>query len=219
MRQSGSETAQVVGLFIGKTAYPWAGKPGSAIAKSAHYGRLGVSILGIEGDEQADPEVHGGPDQAIHHYASEHMSFWNAELPGQGKPFRPGCFGENVSTIGFTEETLCIGDILTLGTAIIQVSQGRKPCWKLDAHIGQPGVAYRFQKTARTGWYYRVLETGTVEPGGEMSVLERPEPRWPIIKVTRARFDPTLDRDTAQELAELAPLSRVWRTHFRKVVE
>lgn len=209
--------AHIIGLFTGKTATPWAGKPPSAIGKTLQNKPLGVLEQGLEGDEQADPEAHGGPDQAIHHYPSDHMPFWQSIFPAQEQTFQPGCFGENLATLGVDEHSLCIGDTLSLGTAIVQVSQGRRPCWKLDAHIGRSDVAHHFLRTVRTGWYYRVIQPGTVEAGEDMHVLGRACPDWPIAKVTQARFDPKLDRDIAVQLAELAPLSTLWRSHFAKM--
>lgn len=167
----------------------------------------------------ADLSVHGGPDQAIHHYAADHMPFWQSRHAEQAATFVPGCFGENVATTGLDEQTLCIGDVLSMGSARVQVSQGRQPCWKLDAHIGRKDMAYAFRKTCKTGWYYRVLEPGIVTPESFMHVIERPAPQWPIHAVISARFSREVSRDTAEQLSVLAPLSAEWRAHFRPLAQ
>ncbi|MEM7721278.1 MAG: MOSC domain-containing protein [Pseudomonadota bacterium] len=209
--------ATIIGLYTGRISARWAGKPPSAIGKTRQDRPLRVSTLGLEGDEQADPEAHGGPDQALHHYPADHMKTWQRDIPKLAHIFVPGCFGENISSTGFTESNMCIGDILSLGTSFVQITQGRRPCWKLDAHIGHPQMAYHFRKTARTGWYYRVLEQGEVEPGCLMRVLDRPLPEWSVFDVTTARFAARLDPGVADQLANLPHLSDLWRRHFAKM--
>ena len=118
--------------------------------------RAEVTRLGIAGDQQADRRIHGGPDKALHHYPSEHHAHWRSVLEADAAtPFRfePGAVGENISSEGVLESDLCIGDVLRIGGALAQVSLGRQPCWKLDAHTGRSDMAYRFRKTGRTGWY------------------------------------------------------------------
>src|SRR5690606_35428763 len=123
---------------------------------------------------------------------------------------------ENVSTVGLTEEQLCIGDVLQLGEAVVQISQGRQPCWKLSAHTEREDMAAQFQKSRRTGWYYRVLQEGYVEAGAPVALAERPQPEWPLPVVIAARFDPKLDPAEAGRLAMIEELSTSWREGFRR---
>ncbi len=207
---------KVSGLFTGRIEDRWPGRPPSAIGKQPAPGPQRLETLGFEMDAQADLTVHGGPDKAVHHYAGEHYAEWRAEFPQLADKFHPGGFGENISTEGMTEETLCIGDIFALGTARVQISQGRQPCWKLNNHIGEKTMAARFQKTVRTGWYYRVLEPGSVEVGDEFTLLERLNPDWTLIRVIAARFNARLDPETAATLARLPALAEGWRESFAK---
>jgi len=206
----------IVGLFTGKVAHPWPGKPPSAIAKRSVDGPQHIDANGFVDDQQADLTVHGGLEKALHHYPSEHMAFWRNTFPAQANQFASGCFGENLSTTGITEQDLCIGDILSLGSARVQVCQGRQPCWKLNTHTGLDQMAARFQTTGRTGWYYRVLESGTVKTGDHIELIDRLSPDWSLSKVISARFDPCLDIAVAAELATLHALSASWRTAFGK---
>lgn len=206
--------ATIIGVFTGKPEQRWEGKAPSAIGKHPVEGPQALSLTGLESDQQADLSVHGGPEKAIHHYAADHMSFWKTHFPGQADLFVPGCFGENISTNGLTEETLCLGDILTLGTATVQVCQGRQPCWKLNLHMGIPAMAPSFQKTGKTGWYYRVLEEGEVASGGTIRLIQRDHPDWPLSRVISARFDPALAQETALELAGMTVLAESWRNAF-----
>ena len=107
---------------------------------------------------------HGGPEKAVHHYPFDHYEAWRTELGDIGLLRQPGAFGENLSAVGLTEADVAVGDVFRLGSAIVEVSQGRQPCWKLNERFGQPTVAKSVQASGRTGWYYRVIETGLVAP-------------------------------------------------------
>ena len=128
----------------------------SAIYKTARTGTVKIVETGIVGDAHGDMEYHGGPQKAVHHYALEHYAAWKAELSGRDAYFAgPGSFGENFSTFGMTESNVCIGDVYRVGTALLQVSQARQPCWKLNVRFDTQDMARRLQNTGRTGWYYR----------------------------------------------------------------
>ena len=206
----------VSGLFVGPIKHRWPGREPSAIGKIAASGPLDLDWHGFTQDSQADLSAHGGVDKAVHHYAADHYTSWRSEKPDLQQKLAPGGFGENVSTLGLTEKDVCIGDVFAIGTARIQISQGRQPCWKLNMHIGDDTMAARFQKTGRTGWYYRVIERGIVKVGDTLSLLERPNPDWPLDTVISARFDPRLSSDIASALANLAELAENWRQAIEK---
>jgi MOSC domain-containing protein YiiM len=205
-------TATIDALFIGKVEQRWPDKPPSAIGKRRTTDRLEITPTGFSRDAQADLEAHGGLEKAIHHYPGEHYPAWRAELGRDD--LAPGGFGENLSSIGLTEKTLCIGDVLSLGTATVQVSQGRQPCWKLAAHAGEERMAYLFQKTGRTGWYYRVLEPGFVAPGDLIALRERRHPDWTVQRVTQARLTRRIAPADAAVLAGMPELFVGWRDAF-----
>ncbi|NML59793.1 MOSC domain-containing protein [Massilia sp. RP-1-19] len=83
----------------------------SGIINTSREGPVMLSRSGLEGDEQGDKVFHGGPEKAVHHYASEHYALWRAQFPGSPVALLPGAFGENISTVGMTERTVCIGDV------------------------------------------------------------------------------------------------------------
>ena len=165
----------VEGLFVGRSRERWADRPPSAIHKSEASTSVYLTSTGFEWDEQADLTVHGGPEKALHHYPADHYSTWTFEL-GENPRFVADGFGENISTTGLLEADMCIGDVFQLGTARVQISQGRQPCWKLSAHTENARMAHEVQKTARTGWYYRVMEPGLVTPGDMLVRTDHPQP-------------------------------------------
>ncbi|OKL43885.1 MOSC domain-containing protein [Pseudovibrio exalbescens] len=209
-------SARITGLYVGKSEHLWQDKAPSAIRKKYQEGPLELNELGFLEDEQADLKVHGGPEKAVHHYASEHYATWASEYPEQAHLFKPGAVGENIATEGLTERNLCLGDVFTFGTARIQICQGRQPCWKLVSHTGISSLAMRFQKTGFTGWYYRVLEDGRVSVGDTMTLLVRPHEDLVLADVIAARFNPRLDPALAQKLADTPELSGNWRKAFLK---
>lgn len=184
----------------------------SGIAKVVTEGPWQITRVGLVGDAQADLKNHGGPEKAVHHYPHDHYEVWRGEIGTHPLLNKPGAFGENISTTGWTEQSVHIGDIVRLGSALLQVSQGRQPCWKLNVRFGREDVAYRTQSSGRTGWYYRVLEEGTAEPGDQLSLVERPRPEWPLSRLVTLLYR---DKDLYAELEEMAgipELANSWRT-------
>ena len=211
--------AIILGVFTGKARDRWDGKAPSAIAKQAASGPLWLSKTGLASDEQADTAVHGGPEKALHHYAADHMAHWATAFADRSDFFQPGCFGENISSLGLTEATLCLGDVLQMGGATVEICQGRQPCWKLNLHTEIAAMAPSFQRTGFTGWYYRVLEEGEVAAGGTIRLIQRQHPDWTLQRLIKARFDPKLQPHEAQELSQLAVLAEGWRAAFARKMD
>jgi len=134
---------------------------------------LRLDLLNLEGDRQADLRVHGGRDKAVYAYPSEHLPLWNAEL-AVDPPFGPGTFGENLTTAGWLEDDVRIGDIWSWGEALLQVTEPRAPCFKLAMVTGRRDLLKRVVQTGRSGWYLRVLRPGVVPVAGPITVLDRP---------------------------------------------
>src|SRR5690606_27022821 len=122
-----------------------------------------------------------------------------------------GAFGENLSGSGLTEDEVCIGDRYTLGQALLEVSQGRQPCWKLNDRFGVRDMARRVQDSGRTGWYYRVLRRGGARAGDRLVLVERPCPAWPLRRLMRLLADRVLEPEQLEEALRL-PLVPSWRT-------
>ena len=129
--------------------------------------------------------------------------------PGAPCSRPPGAFGENLSTLGWTEQTVCIGDVVQAGGAVLEVSQGRQPCWKLNDRFGQADMARRLQASGRTGWYYRVREPGRLRAGDMMRIVARPFPDWPLGRLLEMLYRRMLDRELLEQAAAL-PLPESW---------
>lgn len=205
-------TVPVQSLLAGRVA-PFARGESSAIAKRALTGRIQIGRLGIEGDEQADLRHHGGPDKALHHYPFEHYARWRDLLPDHELLNSPGSFGENVSTLGLVEDAVCIGDRFRLGTALIEISQGRQPCWKQGERLGSPSLPALMVTERRSGWYCRVIEPGFASACDMLSLVERTQPDWSVARVFGLLIagDHKKDGTALADLARLEPLFSGWR--------
>lgn len=205
-------------VLVGRAAPLPGGRASSAIVKSPQTRRLRVELDGLVEDEQGDTTHHGGPEKALHHYPREHYPSWVGWMPEHAARSRafdaPGAFGENLSTIGLTEQDVCVGDVFELGSTLLQVSQGRQPCWKLDLRHDRRGTARRMQELRHTGWYYRVLAPGEIGAGDHLILRERPEPQWSLERVLRALFDRSCGPAEWAAAAQIATLSPGWRATF-----
>jgi len=185
----------------------------SGIDKSEVSAPLMLSKTGFVGDEQGDTAKHGGPEKAVHHYPLDHYPAWADTMGDHPRLSSSGAFGENISTSGLTETDIAIGDVFRLGTAVVEVSQGRQPCWRLNERFGRKTMAREVQETGRTGWYFRVIETGTVSPGDQLTLLERKASEWTIARIWRAFYIDRLNHAELRGIAALEPLAESWRNY------
>jgi len=188
----------------------------TAIDKQPRHDPVMIGPLGLEGDEQAEAVIHGGPDRAVLQYALHHYDAWRAEFPEIAEKFVPGGFGENIVAGGLDEETVCIGDLVRIGGVLLRVTQSRAPCFKLNHRFGRAFVARRAQETFRTGWFYAVAEPGHAKVGDVIEILARPHPQWPVSRVQHYLYREPGNLDAARELAELPALSTGMQALFAK---
>ncbi len=137
-----------------------------------------VNFLGLEADEQADTSVHGGHDKALYAYPIEHYSFWEntiqSELHAQ-KTFAYGHFGENITISGLLEHDVWVGDLWFIGDLELRVTKLREPCFKFNAKMDYKKAAKTMVKTAKSGWYLKVIKEGVVQAGDAIKVINGPK--------------------------------------------
>jgi MOSC domain-containing protein YiiM len=183
----------------------------SAIWKSPVTGPVWAGPQGLAGDAVANTKVHGGPEQALLMYAASHYPAWEAEL---GRDMGPGAFGENLTVEGLDEDSVCIGDVLEIGAAKLQVSQPRQPCATLARRHQVPDMIAIVRRNGRSGWYLRVLQDGSVEAGQAIRFGDRPNPAWTVRRAARAYQDREREPGPAAELARCRGLSEGWRARL-----
>jgi MOSC domain-containing protein YiiM len=155
----------------------------SAIGKAPVAGRVRVAGVNLDGDDQADRSVHGGPDKAIYAYATEDIAWWQAEL---GRELGPGAFGENLTVAGVDVSGALIGERWRLGTTELEVCQPRFPCFKLGLRFGDPKMLKRFTQAERPGAYLRIVREGEIGAGDAIEVVDRPAHAVTVALVARA---------------------------------
>lgn len=191
---------------------PWT----TGFFKNPIQGTIWLGRTNLAGDGQADLKHHGGSEKAVLAYAAQHYLYWRENLDFPNLPH--GAFGENFTVAGQSEVSVCIGDTYEMGDAKIQVSQPRQPCWKLSRRWRIKDLAQRVQKVGLTGWYFRVLQEGTVEPGLEIVLCDRPYPQWTIARANRIMHCERDNRAAAAEMARCPLLAPNWqRTLLKRV--
>jgi MOSC domain-containing protein YiiM len=189
----------------------------TGIFKAPVDGPVRVNALNVDGDQQADLSVHGGPSKAVYVYPAEHYPFWQKELPEVEFPF--GSFGENLSSEGLLERDLNIGDRLCVGTVELVVTEPRLPCYKLGVKFKRDDMVKRFLKSRRTGFYCAVLREGVLEAGDAIHFLSRDEHHVTVADITRLYAFDKSDYATMRRAMEVRALSESWRGYFRQRLE
>jgi len=148
-------------------------------------------------------------------YAAQHYPIWRKELEMAAIDF--GAFGENFTVEGWTEENVCIGDVFRVGEAVIQISQPRLPCWKLDRRFGQSGIRAAVEQSGRTGWYARVITEAYVQAGDAITLVDRPFPDYTVTFVKQSLTSTaSTAADLRAELAQCPVLAISWREMVRQ---
>jgi MOSC domain-containing protein YiiM len=148
----------------------------SAIRKRPRTGAVGVGPLGLAGDEQADPSVHGGLSKAVYAYAQEHYAFWQT-VRGQAKvdgALQPGDCGENLTISGLLESKVWLGDVLRFPDCELVVSEPRYPCFKFSAHMGFNQAAKLMVQSGYCGFYLAVKREGSITAGQAFELIAGP---------------------------------------------
>ncbi|AWW75089.1 MOSC domain-containing protein [Erythrobacter sp. KY5] len=201
------------------TARPFNGAEFSAFAKYPREGAVQILEEGFAPDEQADRRVHGGPEMALHLYPLDHHAFWRETLGDIDLLDHPGAFGSNLAVSDLTEKDVHIGDCFRLGSALIEVSQPRQPCWKIEHRFGEhcdaKGMVKTIIESGRSGWYFRVLEIGEACAGDMLERVGTGASDWTVERTFAALVAGKATRDELEELAELEPLAPKLRERAR----
>jgi MOSC domain-containing protein YiiM len=193
-------------VFKGKEAV-------SAIGKNGVDVPLSLLAEGLDGDEQADRIHHGGPDKAVCVYSLVHYPHWE-EVLGRALPY--GAFGENFTVDLLKETEVCIGDVYRVGSAALQISQPRVPCWKLAMRWGLDKLPDLVVKSGGTGFYFRVLQPGTVVRGDRMTLEQADPANVSVAEANRIMHREKNDRAGIETLLALEPLAGSWKESLDK---
>lgn len=192
----------------------------TAIYKQPAGGRVALRKLNLDGDRQADLTVHGGEHKAVYCYPLVHYDYWRRELPGQELPM--GAFGENFTTDGLLEDSVHLGDRLSVGSAEVVVTQPRLPCYKLGVRFQSDDMVKRFFESRRTGFYLAVACEGEVGAGDAIKVIARDPTGVPVSEITRLYAEKRYgesDLTSVRRALRVAALPESWKDYFRERLE
>lgn len=209
---------QVVSLNVGKPkTVEYRNQPlSTGIYKLPVAGPLALHMEGFDGDGQADLVNHGGPDKAVCVYPVEHYPYWEEQLD---RKLDYSAFGENITARGLLETEVCIGDVYEIGTALLQVSQPRFPCFKLSQKHGPADMPARVLSTGFSGFYFRVLREGRISAGDQIVKRESGAGSIPVKRVLYFMEHGRKDQSGLAELARLESLAPGIRERFQRWLE
>jgi MOSC domain-containing protein YiiM len=190
----------------GPREFEYGGRPAqSAIWKLPAVGRIAARGVNLAGDDQADRKAHGGPDKAIYAYAIEDTRWWEREL---GRSLAYGQFGENLTTEEIEVNDALVGERWEIGTTVLEVSEPRIPCWRLEVRMQDKAFPRRFGEALRPGSYLRIIVEGDIGAEDRIRIVERPDHDVTIRDVFRIYLR---DRNEVERLLAVPQLSERWR--------
>jgi MOSC domain-containing protein YiiM len=208
----------LVSLQVGKPQLldPGDGSPfQTSIVKTAVLEPVRLTFTDLEGNAQADLRHHGGRDKAVCSFSVEHLKAAGEFL---GAELCPGAFGENFSLQGMVEGSICLGDRYSVGNAIVEVSQPRQPCANLGKRWRNARLMAWMIDNGYSGWYFRVLQEGTVAAGMKLIPIDRPFPDWTIARLNDLIYRKRTDVAALRSAVDLPPLSKAWRHALQKLL-
>ncbi|NJD62063.1 MAG: MOSC domain-containing protein [Deltaproteobacteria bacterium] len=186
----------------------------TGIFKEPVGGRVMLRMLNLEGDRQADRTVHGGINKAVYAYPYEHYEYWSRELGRTD--FSYGQFGENFTVSGMLEDAVRIGDVFRVGSARVEVTQPRSPCYKLGIRMGMDSFPKTFLSSGRTGFYLKVLEEGDVGAGDPFERVAGDDGGLSVRDIWRLAVQDRQDLEGARKALRLSTLAPEWRGRLEK---
>lgn len=190
----------------------------TAIKKQPTIADIFLSVNGLANDQCADKKHHGGKERALHHYPFEHYQYWQ-EKYGESPIWQAPGMGENISTLGMTENNVCIGDRFQWGKAIIEVSQPRSPCFKLNKRWNIEKFSIEMQRESRCGWLYRVIQEGIVSKENPLTFIERQSNAMTVKEVCDIYFNDPLNNSGLLKIQQQTKLSSTWRATINQRLE
>ncbi len=189
----------------------------TGIFKSPVDGPIALRKHNLDGDEQADLSVHGGPTKAVYVYPLQHYAYWREELAPSDLGY--GSFGENLTVKGLDEEGTRIGDEFRVGTAHLYVTEPRMPCFKLGIRFGREDMVKRFLKSQRTGFYFGIVKEGQVQAGDSIELLTRHPDGLRVADVTLLYTTERRNIGLLKKAVSNRALPGTWKSYFEHQLE
>lgn len=169
----------------------------------------------IKGDGVAATEFHGGEERVVCLYPFEHYAKWEKEY---SMKLDIPAFGENLTATDMLEKDIFIGDIFSVGSAVIQVTQGRIPCAKISKFNGV-NLLSRVVETGFTGYFFRVLEEGIIHEDSNIKLVERTQEKVSILHANKVMFHDRSNAKAIEEILQVKELASVWKNKLETMLQ
>ena len=176
----------------------------TSICKTPVRQRVAVRGVNIDGDDQADRDVHGGDYKALYAYGRGDLDWWSREL---GRRLEAGTFGENLTIDAMQVSSALVGERWKIGSTVLEVTQPRFPCFKLAARMGNPHFLRQFGAAGRPGAYLRIVDEGEIGAGDRVEIVYRPDHEITMRAMSHIVLE---DHDSASRLLGLPGLPPQW---------
>jgi len=186
----------------------------TGIYKDPVSGPVRASRLNLDGDRQADLNVHGGVNKAVYAYPVEHYDYWRERYPDF--PWQWGAFGENLTTEGLLEDSLHVGDQISVGSVLLTVTQPRSPCFKLGIKFGTNRIIQEFLESGRSGFYFSVAREGSLQAGDEIRITPTGASQITIAEANHLMIAKSVPAELLTRALNSTGLSPSWRERFRE---
>jgi ferredoxin-NADP reductase/MOSC domain-containing protein YiiM len=211
--------AQLLSVNVGLPRnIEWKGRTvHTAIWKDPVRGRCRVGRLDLDGDGQGDLAGHGGEQRAVFVYQIESYRYWQEQL--RRTDFVHGQFGENFTIAGLPDDAVCIGDRYQIGSALFEVTQPRVTCYRVGIRTNEPRMPALLTSSGRPGFYFRVLQEGTVGAGDEIVKVGEAKERMTVAEINALLYSPDHARDRLERALRIEALSPGWRSSFEALLQ
>jgi MOSC domain-containing protein YiiM len=212
----GCKMGDIISLSVGKPKnFMWKGNSESSGIEKEKVTVAELTKDGFIGDGVASLEFHGGPERAVCVYSFEHYKQWEREF---GIQLSPPSLGENLCVTGMLEKDVFIGDIYSVGNAVVQVTQGRVPCSKISKFNGVDSFLKRIVETNYTGYFFKVLQEGTVRSEGKLDLIDRTQEKVSVLYANQIFLHDKKNREGLKTLLSVNELATVWRQNVEKLL-
>lgn len=208
---------KIITLSIGKEkTFIWKNKSVSSAIGKEKVSEVILTFDGFVGDGVANPAFHGGKERAVCYYPFEHYKKWEEEFK---TTINPPALGENICGTEFTEKSTYIGDIFSLGSAVVQVTQGRVPCSTISKYNQIDPFLSRIVETCYTGYFLKVLEEGVVSDHSTMELIERPQNKISVWDATKVMLLDRKNKEAIQSILQIDELAEDWKNRYKKALQ
>lgn len=216
--ESGTTVGRLVSVNVGGPRdVAWEGRTvRTAIWKEPVEGPRMVRRLNVDGDDQADRAAHGGEHRAVFVYQLGSYRYWTQQLGRDD--FTYGQFGENFTVESLADDEVCIGDRYGIGDAVFEVTQPRVTCFRVGIRMAEPRMPSLLVAHHRPGFYFRVLQEGTVQAGDEIALLQRGPEELTVAEVDGLLYLPRRSRRAMERALRIPALSEGWKGSFRELL-